>query len=379
MEVSTTTLSAKVRVLASKIKVKILFLMPQMSCRYSNAKYMTIADIVARRLRAGEFQSAGQFYSRDELARAYHISPGTARAVLRVLEDRGVIECRKGKRAVPACGMAEKGILRVCRPVFFRDSLMAETPEYDYVAYCTRNILMRRKGVLRERNSDFAGQEHFPALSDKDVAVVFPPVFATAGETAERKQLPPALARLDLLIDQAGSDAISLFTRKAGLDCALHLIRHNTAFVIRVASRHSAFPWFARIAEPGKLNEYAPECEAATILFDGEFETFPNFLAEAIPHTAVPDHRAVAVLIDDPYLSDYLSGEIRVGAYHPPARCSFFGTALNERMMVFPYLDLKLDALAAAIIRTALSKAENPSASLACEFHLVQFRDTGIG
>jgi len=350
-----------------------------MSCRYSNAKYMTIADIIARRLRSGEFQSAGQFYSRDELARAYHISPGTARAVLRVLEDRGMIECRKGKRAVPACTAAENGGRPFCSPVFFRDSLTAETPEYDYVAYCTRNILMRHDAVLHERNSDYAGQGFLQALSGGDVAVMFPPVFATDGNSAAGIPLPDSAARIDLLIDQTGSDAVSVFTRKAGLDCMLHLIRHNIATVIHVASKHSAFPWFARIAAPGELNEYAPECEAGTIMFDGELETFPDFLAEAVQKATIQDHRAVAVLIDDPYLSDYLSGEIRVGAYRPPSRCSFFGTALNERLMVFPYLDLKLDALAGLIIRTALSKAENPSASLACEFHLVQFRDPEIG
>ena len=337
---------------------------------------MTIADIVARRLRSGEFQSDGQFYSRDELARAYHISPGTARAVLRVLEDRGVIECRRGKRAVPACTLAEKYVQPVCTPVFFRDSLTAETAEYDYVAYCTRNLLMRRKTALHEFDSDFAGQELVPELMNGDVAVVFSPGLAMDGEHGMK--LPP-YPRIDLLIDQAGSDAVSIFTRKADLDCTLYLIRHNIASVIRVASRHSAFPWFARIAAPGALNEYTPDSEAATIMFDGELETFPDFLAEAIPNMALSDHRAVAVMIDDPYLSDYLSGEIRVGAYRPPSRCSFFGTALNERMMVFPYLDLKLDALAAAIVRTAFAKAENPAASLACEFHLVQFRIPGIG
>ena len=73
-----------------------------MSCRYTNAKYMTIAELITRRLRAGKFSGEEPFYSRDELARAYHISPGTARAILRVLENRGVIACRKGKRPVPA-------------------------------------------------------------------------------------------------------------------------------------------------------------------------------------------------------------------------------------------------------------------------------------
>ena len=106
---------------------------------------------------------------------------------------------------------------------------------------------------------------------------------------------------------------------------------------------------------------------------------FPHFLEESVPAFALPDHRPTAILVDDPYLSDYLSGEIRVGAYHPPTSCSFIGTALNERSMSFPYLDLKLDALAAAILRTAFSKAENASASMACEFHLVQFKDQGIG
>ena len=71
-----------------------------MSCRYANAKYMTIAERIVERFRAGEFQSDGQFYSRDELAKAYHIAQGTATSVLKVLEDRNIISCRKGKRAI---------------------------------------------------------------------------------------------------------------------------------------------------------------------------------------------------------------------------------------------------------------------------------------
>ena len=349
-----------------------------MACRYSNAKYMTIADIVARRIRAGEFQAAGQFYSRDELARAYHISPGTARAVLHVLEDRGIIMCRKGKRPVPADMVSDKDVLPVCRPVFFRDSQTAETAEYDYIAYCTRNILMRRKTGLSECNSGFREQENTAAHPAGDVAVVFPSASTILDRNSERP-LSPMPARIDLLIDQAGSDAVTVFTRKADMDCILHLIRQNISRIVHVASKHSAFPWFARIAGPGALNEYAPDCEMSTVLFDGELEMFPAFLMKTVPAFASPDHRSVAVLLDDPYLSDYLSGEIRVGSYHPPLRCSFFGTAFNERSMAFPYLDLKLDSLAAAIIRTALSKAENPAASLACEFHLIQFRGPGIG
>ena len=115
-----------------------------MSHQYANAKYMTIAEHIAQRLRAGDFLAGEPFYSRDELARAYHISPGTARAILRVLENRGVIACRKGKRPVPADFMAGIDTLPVCRPVFWRDSCMAETPEYDYLAYCARNILTRQ-------------------------------------------------------------------------------------------------------------------------------------------------------------------------------------------------------------------------------------------
>ena len=45
--------------------------------------------------------------------------------------------------------------------------------------------------------------------------------------------------------------------------------------------------------------------------------------------------------------------------------------------MVFPYLDLKLDVLAAVLLRTASLKADNPAADLACEFHLLQFRNPG--
>ena len=348
-----------------------------MSYRYINAKYMTIAELITRRIRAGEFSGEEPFYSRDELARAYHISPGTARAVLRVLEDRGVIACRKGKRSVPADVMTDNNASPACRPVFFRDSFTAETPEYDYLTYCVRNILMRRRIVLREHDTDLPDCEGTADFSAGDVAVIFPPPSgekAVPGQAAVRQ---PG-TRIELLIDQTGSNAVSVFTRKGGLDCALHLIRHSVASAVHVTSRHSAFPWFRHLCTPGKLQEYIPGCETFTVVFDGELETFPDYLTESVSVLPAPEHTPVAVLIDDPYLSDYLSGEIRTGAYVPPSWCSFFGTALTERSMVFPYLDLKLDELAARLLRTASSKAENPAADLACDFHLLQFRNPGM-
>ena len=347
-----------------------------MSCRYSNAKYMTIAEVIARRLRAGDFQNAEQFYSRDELARAYHISPGTARAVLRVLEDRGVIACRRGKRPVPAGITAGNQFSPVCHPVFVRDSCTAETPEYDYLLYCARNILLRQKEGLDEHDPDLPEYGIPPKYSSGYVPVVFPSAVMTA-ETPDPTALRSTGGCIALLINHAGNNAVSIFTWKADLDCALHLMRHNISTIVHVASMHSAFPWFRRISTPGVLIDYIPGCKTASIVFRDKLEMFPVFLAEKVPAAAGPDHAPVAVLIDDPYLSDYLSGEIRVGAYRPPSRCSFFGTAFNERSMVFPYLDLKLDALAASLIRSAFSKAENPSADLPCDFHLIQFRNPG--
>ena len=348
-----------------------------MSCRYTNAKYMTIAEQITRRIRSGEFLSKEPFYSRDELARAYNISPGTARAVVRVLEDRGIIACRKGKRPVPADVMADLDMTPVCKPVFFRDAFTAETPEYDYLAYCVRNILMRRKTALREQDSDLPEFKDDTEFSAGDVAVVFPSPSAEKA-APEHPPVSPSAARIDLVIDRAESNTVSVFTRKAGLDCTLHLIRHAVTSAVHVTSRHSAFPWFGEISSPGKLQEYIPECETTSVVFDGELEMFPVFLTESVPAFAAPDHTPVAVLIDDPYLSDYLSGEIRAGAYSPPSWCSFFGTAFNERSMVFPYLDLKGDELAATLLRTASSKAESPAADMACEFHLLQFRNPGI-
>ena len=350
-----------------------------MSCRYTNAKYMTIAELITRRLRAGEFSEEGQFYSRDELARAYHVSPGTARAVLRVLEDRGVIACRKGKRPVPSDFMAGFGAPPVCNPVFFRDPFTAETPEYDYLAYCVRNIMMRRRIRLREHDSDSPEFGAFSGLSAGDVAVVFPSLCGDGTKAAPEQKAAtrPAAARIELLIDRTGSNAVSVFTRKAALDCLLHLIRHNVASVVHVTPRRPAFSWFRYLCSPGLLQEYIPKCEITSLVFDGELETFPDFLLESLPAPVTPDHAPVAVLIDDPYLSDCLSGEMRGGTCRPPSWCSFVGSAFNERIMVFPYLDLKLDELASSLLRTASWKAENPAADLACDFHLLQFRNPG--
>ena len=342
-----------------------------MTCRYSNAKYMTIAEIITRRLRSGEFLNNKNFYSRDELARAYHIAPGTAQAVLHELEDRGVIACRKGRRSVPSGVLLEQDVPAVCSPVFFRDSWTAESPEYDFLTYCVRNLLLRRKSELRERNSDLTDCAGVPGLSPGDVAVVFPSVDGRQDRMPELTSFNPPGGRIDLLFDQTGSDAVSVFTKKAIFDCILHLVRHGVTEVVRVASAHSAFPWFAHIASPGFLDEFAPECRTSTVMFDRELELFPDFLSEVILSGTAPGRQAIAVLMDDPYLSDYLSGEIRIGAYRPPARLSFMGTAFNERSMVFPYLDLKLDVLASMILQAVGFKTEKPSAVLPCAFHLI--------
>ena len=129
---------------------------------------------------------------------------------------------------------------------------------------------------------------------------------------------------------------------------------------------------------PSKLQEYIPECKVSSIVFDDELEMFPSFLLDSVPILAEPNHAPIAILIDDPFLSDFLSAEIRVGTYRTPSRCLFFGTAFNERTMAFPYLDLKLDELATALIRTVSEKAKNPTADLACDLHLIQFRNPGV-
>ncbi|MBP5585757.1 MAG: GntR family transcriptional regulator [Lentisphaeria bacterium] len=346
-----------------------------MSCRYANAKYMTIADLITKRLRAGEFSADGRFYSRDELARAYHISPGTARSVFRILEDRGVIACRKGKRPLPADVMPENYTSPVCNPIFFRDSLTAETPEYDYLVYCVRNMLMRRKLNLREHTPDLPDLAEYSA---GDVAVVFS---LPCAENTLPNQMParrPTGAQIEVLFDQPKNNSVSLFTRKAGLDCTLYLIRHNITSVFHITSRHSAFPWFKHGCMPSKLREYIPECNVSSIVFDDDPEMFPGFLMDSVPVLATSNHAPVAILIDDPFLSDFLSAEIRVGTYRVPSRCLFFGTAFNERTMAFPYLDLKLNELAATLLRTVSAKAENPAADLACDLHLVQFRNPGV-
>ena len=350
-----------------------------MSCRYTNAKYMTIADLITKRLRAGEFSVEGRFYSRDELARAYHISPGTARSVFRVLEDRGIIACRRGKRSLPADVMPDNQSSPVCNPIFFRDSLTAETPEYDYLAFCMRNILMRRKISLREHDSDLPEFEDIAGHSAGDVAIVFS---LPSAENTLPNQFPirrPTCAQIEIIFDQTKNNAVSLFTRKAGLDCTLHLIRHSITTVFHITSRYSAFPWFKHGCMPSKLREYIPECMVSSIVFDDELEMFPEFLMDSVPVLGTQNHAPVAILIDDPFLSDFLSAEIRVGTYRTPSRCLFFGTAFNERTMAFPYLDLKLDELAATLLRTVLAKAENPVADLACELHLIQFRNPGVG
>ena len=353
-----------------------------MSCRYANAKYMTIAERIVERFRAGEFQSDGQFYSRDELAKAYHIAQGTATSVLKVLEDRNIISCRKGKRAILTGQMILDPIPEPCRPVFYRSAVTAETPEYDYIAYCARNLARRERSELAERSPEELDVTRRRKTAAKDVAVVFPSpehemgVSSGGGSSpAEEPQgIMSPVARIDLVFDRVCPDAVSVFSRKACMDCLLHLIQHGLFTLVHVASPQTGFPWYARLAEPAAVAEYAPGANARSIEFRDDAELFPAFLRERILPSLPRGTTCAAILMDDPYLSDYLSGELRAGTIHVPPGCYFFGTALCERSMVFPYLNLKLDRLAALILRQAFLKSLHPAMKYPCDFHVVEFK-----
>ena len=352
-----------------------------MSYRYANAKYMTIAEQIVERFRAGEFQSDGPFYSRDELAKAYHIAQGTATSVLKILEDRNIISCRKGKRAVLTNPMALDPIPEPCRPVFYRSAATAETPEYDYIAYCARNLARRERSELAERSAEelYCGSRRKSGA--KDVAIVFPSpehVLDVSKDdlspAAEPQGKAHPVARIDLVFDRVCADAVSVFSRKACMDCLLHLIQHGLFTIVYVASPQTVFPWYARLAEPGAMAEYAPGANVRRVEFKDDAELFPAFLREKVLPEFAGNPASAAILMDDPYLSDYLSGELRAGAIHVPPGCYFFGTALCERSMVFPYLNLKLDRLAASILRLAFLKSLHPAMKYPCDFHVVEFK-----
>jgi len=82
------------------------------------------------------------------------------------------------------------------------------------------NLLMRRETKLLERNIEYADHDVPPMLSAGDIAVVFPSeAGAGAGERPEQTRLQASAGRIDLPVDQAGSDVVSMFTRKAAPDC----------------------------------------------------------------------------------------------------------------------------------------------------------------
>ena len=351
-----------------------------MSCRYANAKYMTIAERIVERFRAGEFQSDGQFYSRDELAKAYHIAQGTATSVLKILEDRNIISCRKGKRAVLTGQMTLDSLPEPCRPVFYRSAATAETPEYDYIAYCARNLARRERSELAERYPEELDAVSRRKSAVKDVAVVFPSPERSlnlskddSSPAVEPEGKNHPVVRIDLVFDRVCPDAVSVFSRKACMDCLLHLIQHRLFTLVYVASPQTEFPWYARLAEPGVMAEYAPGANARRVEFDGDPELFPAFLKEKVLPSLPDGADCAAILMDDPYLSDYLSGELRAGTIHVPSGCYFFGTALYERSMVFPCLNLKLDRLALSILRLAFLKSLHPAMKFPCDLHVVEF------
>ena len=352
-----------------------------MPCRYANAKYMTIAERIVERFRAGEFQSDESFYSRDELAKEYHIAQGTATSVLKILEDRNIISCRKGKRAVLASPLTLEPASDPCRPVFCRPAATAETPEYDYIAYCARNLARRERTELSERDpAERKAVCRRKPGSPRDVAVVFPsPEGQVAGSKEDVFPSPETQSkarpetRIDLVFDRVRMDAVSVFSRKACLDCLLHLIQHGLFTLVYVASPQTIFPWYARLAEPGAMAEYAPGAHVRSVEFRDDPELFPAFLRERILPSLPQGAGCTAILMDDPYLSDYLSGELRAETIHVPPGCYFFGTSLSERSMVFPYLNLKLDRLAASILRLAFLKSAHPATAIPCDFHVVEF------
>ena len=354
-----------------------------MSYRYANAKYMTIAEQIVERFRAGEFQSDRPFYSRDELAKTYHIAQGTATSVLKILEDRNIISCRKGKRAVLASPLTLDPIPEPCKPVFYRPAATAETPEYDFIAYCARNLARRERSELAERSSEELNSASRRKPGAKDVAVVFPSperrLDVSKGESSpasEPQDKAHPSARIDLVFDRVCADAVTVFSRKACMDCLLHLIQHGLFTLVYVTSPRTVFPWYAHLAEPGAMAEYAPGANVRRIEFKDDLELFPAFLRERILAELAGHSTCAAILMDDPYLSDYLSGELRAGMIHVPPGCFFFGTVLCERSMVFPYLDLKLDRLAASILRMAFLKSLHPAMNYPCDFHVVEFKTT---
>ncbi len=66
---------------------------------YENARFRQIAREIEDEIRFGRFRDGDCFYSRKELVRKYHVANLTAFHIMKLLEERGFIICRRGRRS----------------------------------------------------------------------------------------------------------------------------------------------------------------------------------------------------------------------------------------------------------------------------------------
>lgn len=76
---------------------------------YQNARYRMIAWELEHKIRSGEFATQKFFFTRNELARQYQISPVTAFRILKTLEQEHLIQCKQGTRATICSSCVSSG------------------------------------------------------------------------------------------------------------------------------------------------------------------------------------------------------------------------------------------------------------------------------
>lgn len=111
------------------------------------SKSNSLLNILEREFSNGAFHPDTFFFSKDELAKNYHISPMTAHKIIKQLEAKGYLKCSRGRRTkVNHFSNVHQKRLQLPHPVGFvtLTNLFTDKAEwYDWIMHLTQRDLLK--------------------------------------------------------------------------------------------------------------------------------------------------------------------------------------------------------------------------------------------
>lgn len=328
--------------------------MDEQKQQYRFAKYMRISNEIALRLQAGAHTEGDFFLSRDELAAQYGISPTTASSVLRELAARGLLQTRKGRRAILRIKdfSAERAaVFRGTRIAFLSSDAFPENPVGDALLFFLRHKLAAAGAELMTPS---------PVPPNGADALVrlpgAPPI------PFEFKNLPTVFCGMR----PPRPNSVAIVPVRAAALAALHIAERRIDTVFDLFSPHPNCALFRRPGKP-PLGSFLPRsllpaADYRPRLVDPN-RPFLDQLFELLRRELAARSRAL-VLVDDPNETIALSDFLREERWPFPS-CSILGVVLRDCPCLFPTVNLRIDSLATAILLSlATSFLGRPAAPL---------------